>query len=160
MAAPLHLYNPQQYPALTPRRVTLARIVRAVRGFAAADAPDPDDRGFLPGADTPAPGPAFGLSAPVGATPAADVRLLVIRDRLSIGAKLFATVDDPSLVTIASPAAGVPLGTGGPDTVTLRAAKDPGADTTTVLPAHTCGAPLAPMPTPAVDRSSSDRVPF
>ena len=34
------------------------------------------------------------------------------------------------------------------------------ADTTTVLPAHACGAPLAPMPTPAVDRSSSDRVPF
>lgn len=137
MAFPLHLYNPQQYPALTPRRVTLARVVRAVRGFAAADAPDPDDRGFLPDAAyAKAAGPAFGISAPTGANPGPEVRLLLVRDRLSISAKLFPTVDDPSLVTITSPAAGVPLGTGGPDTITLRAAKDPGADTTTVLKIH------------------------
>jgi hypothetical protein len=34
------------------------------------------------------------------------------------------------------------------------------ADTTTVLPAHACGAPLAPMPTPAVDRSTASVCPY
>ena len=34
------------------------------------------------------------------------------------------------------------------------------ADTTTVLPAHACGAPLAPMPAPASKESADDRIPF
>jgi hypothetical protein len=34
------------------------------------------------------------------------------------------------------------------------------ADTCVVLPAHACGAPLAPTPATADDRSSSDRVPY
>jgi len=34
------------------------------------------------------------------------------------------------------------------------------ADTTTVLPAHACGAPLAPMPAPASKESASVRIPF
>ena len=34
------------------------------------------------------------------------------------------------------------------------------ADTTTVLPAHACHTPLAPMPSPADDRSPSHECPF
>jgi hypothetical protein len=129
---PLHLFNPQQFPRLTPRRVTLVRFARAVSGYAQIDAGDPDDRGFtLEPSFANFHGPAFGLIGPDGATAAQQTRILVVRDRIGAAVQLFPEVGDTSLVSLVSPAAGSPLAPG--DIITLRAARAPGAATSTSL---------------------------
>ena len=135
MPFPLHLFNPQSFPRLTPRRVTLVRFVRAVAGFAAEDASDPDDRGFnLDPAFANVHGPAFGIIGPDGTTPAQQCRIRVMRDRIEPAAQLFPEVGDTTLVTLVSPATGAPLAPG--DIITVRAARAPVAATSTTLKLH------------------------
>lgn len=135
MPFPLHLFNPQGFPRLTPRRVTLARFVRSVSGFSRTDSPDPDDRGFnLDGTYSNARGPAFGLCGPDGSNPAGEAVIRVMRDRLDPAARLFPEVVDTGLVTLVSPAANAPLGAD--DLICVRAARAPGSDTSTNLRLH------------------------
>lgn len=136
MPFPLHLFNPQNFPKLTARRVTLVRFVRAVTDvFSQSDAADPDDRGFnLDGAVVNAHGPVFGLCGPDGTNPAQQTRIRVMRDRLEPTVQLFPEIADSGLVSLVSPATGAPLGPD--DIVTVRAARAPGADTSTVLKLH------------------------
>ena len=139
MPFPLHLFNPQNFARLTARRVSLVRFVRAVDDVAAVDAADPDDRGFdLDPTFANAHGPAFGISGPDGAAAAQQCRIRVVRDRLEPAVQLFPVVADPTLVTLVSPAAGAVLNPSSPgdDTLIVRAAKDPGADTSTKLTLH------------------------
>lgn len=142
MPFPLHLINPQNFARLTPRRVTLVRFVRSVTGFSQSDATDPDDRGFTPDATfANAHGPAFGICGPDGGTPAQECRIRVVRDRLEPGAQLFPEIVDGGLVTQVFPAIGAPLNpnpSGGRDgdTIVVRAARAPGADTGTNLRLH------------------------
>src|SRR5687767_4813846 len=139
MPFPLHLFNPQSFARLTPRRVTLARFVRATVGFSQLDASDPDDRGFqLDARFANAHGPVFGISGPDGANPAQECRIRVIRDRIEPAVQLFPEIGNLALVTQVSPAIGTPLdpnpviGRDG-DTIVIRAALNPGADSNTIL---------------------------
>ena len=135
MPFPLHLFNPQSFPRLTPRRVTLVRFVRAVAGFAQIDASDPDDHGFnLDPTFANAHGPAFGICGPDGATPAQQCRIRVMRDRIEPAVQLFPEIVDAGLVSLVTPATGAPLTPG--DTITVRAARNPAADTSTTLKLH------------------------
>lgn len=136
MPFPLHLFNPQNFPKLTARRVTLVRFVRAVTGvFSQSDAADPDDRGFnLDGTVANAHGPVFGLCGPDGSNPAQQTRIRVMRDRLEPAVQLFPEIVDSGLVTQVSPPIGAPLTPD--DTIVVRAARAPSADTSTVLKLH------------------------
>ena len=135
MPFPLHLFNPQSFPRLTPRRVTLVRFVRAVAGFAAEDASDPDDRGFnLDPTVANAHGPAFGIIGPDGANPAQACRIRVMRDRIEPAVQLFPEIADTGLVSLVTPATGAPLTPD--DTITVRAARSPVSGTSTTLKLH------------------------
>jgi len=139
MPFPLHLFNPQNFARLTPRRVSLVRFVRAIDDVAVVDASDPDDRGFdLDPTFANAHGPAFGISGPDGATTAQQCRIRVIRDRLEPAVPLFPTIADPALVTQVSPAPGAVLNPSfpGDDTLIVRAARAPATDTSTTLSLH------------------------
>lgn len=132
MPFPLHLFNPQSFPRLTPRRITLVRFVRAVAGFAAEDASDPDDRGFnLDPAFANVHGPAFGIIGPDGSNPAQSCRIRVTRDRIEPTVQLFPEIADTGLVSLVTPATGAPLTPD--DTITVRAARSPVAATSTTL---------------------------
>lgn len=135
MPFPLHLFNPQNFPRLTARRVTLVRFVRAVTGFSQSDATDPDDRGFnLDATFANAHGPVFGLAGPDGATAAQQSRIRVIRDRLEPAVQLFPEIVDGGLVSLVTPATGSALGPD--DTIVVRAARAPAGDTSTTLRLH------------------------
>lgn len=139
MPFPLHLFNPQNFPRLTARRVSLVRFVRAIDDLTVVDAPDPDDRGFnLDPTFANAHGPAFGISGPDGAAAAQQCRIKVIRDRLESTVALFPEIVDPTLVTQVSPAPGAVLNFAfpGDDTIIVRAARAPAADTSTTLKLH------------------------
>jgi hypothetical protein len=113
--------------------------VRAIAGYAAADAADPDDRGFLLDPTfANSHGPAFGISGPDGANPAQECRIRVMRDRIEPTAQLFPEIADAGLVTLVTPAAGSALNPAGaqPDTIVVRAASAPAADTSTLLKLH------------------------
>lgn len=143
MPFPLHLFNPQQFPRLTPRRVTLVRFVRAVQGFASESATDPDDRGFnLDPIYANARGPAFGIPGPDGAAPARECQIQVMRDRLEPAVQLFPEIVDTGLVSLVAPAAGVPLPASG--IITVRAARSPVSGTSTTLRLH-AGAAAGPV---------------
>ena len=132
MPFPLHLFNPQSFPRLTQRRVTLVRFARAVAGFAAEDASDPDDRGFnLDPTFANAHGPAFGIIGPDGSNPAQSCRIRVIRDRIEPTVQLFPEIADTGLVSLVTPSTGAPLTPD--DTITVRAARAPGSATGTTL---------------------------
>lgn len=135
MPFPLHLFNPQSFPRLTQRRVTLVRFVRAVAGFAQIDASDPDDRGFnLDPTFANAHGPAFGIIGPDGAAAAQSCRIRVMRDRIEPAVQLFPEIDDTGLVSLVSPATGAPLAAD--DIITVRAARSPASATSTTLRLH------------------------
>ena len=132
MPFPLHLFNPQSFPRLTQRRVTLVRFVRAVAGFAQIDASDPDDRGFnLDPNFANAHGPAFGIIGPDGATAAQSCRIRVMRDRIEPAVQLFPEIADTGLVSLVTPATGAPLAAD--DIITVRAARSPASATSTTL---------------------------
>lgn len=142
MPFPLHLINPQTFPRLTARRVTVVRFVRATAGFAASDASDPDDRGFTPAAAiSNAHGAVFGISGPDGTAAAQECRIRVMRDRLDPGAQLFPEIVDSGLVTQVFPAPAsalspTPVSGREADTIVVRAARAPATATSTLLKLH------------------------
>src|SRR5579863_5747309 len=100
------LINPQLHPKLTPHRIVPIRFARAVTDVFADDtAPDLDDHGFtLPAQFCTAHGPVVGLMGPAaGQATGPEVRIKVIRDRVSDTTKLFPTIDDASVAKITFP---------------------------------------------------------
>jgi hypothetical protein len=148
MPFPLHLFNPQNFPRLTARRVTLVRFVRAIAGYAAADAADPDDRGFLLDPTfANSHGPAFGISGPDGANPAQECRIRVMRDRIEPTAQLFPEIADAGLVTLVTPAAGSALNPAEPNRIPSSSAPPVRPPP---IPAPYSNSTTAPPPAPSL----------
>ena len=101
MAFNIQVTNPQRHPAVVPHRIVPVRFARAVSGFAEADAPDVDDRGFvLPQDFCNAHGPVVGI------TQGKTVRIRVVRDRIEPATLIFPSVDDAAICAIEHPAPG------------------------------------------------------
>ncbi len=89
------------------QRVVPIRFARAVTGgFSDIDAPDLDDRGFVPrNPHGQAHGPAVGIRRNQ------TIRVRVMRDMIDPAAQLFVTSEDPSIVEVEHPASGSALNT-------------------------------------------------
>jgi hypothetical protein len=89
------------------------RFTRAVTGGPVADAPDVDDRGFVPGTRPATWGHAAYLGAMVGITEGDTVRIKVLREDLDASAPLAVTSTAPNIASIEDPPAGGLLGADG-----------------------------------------------
>lgn len=113
MTITIKLLDPQLHPNAPPHRIAPVRFARAVSGLTQASAPDVDDRGFVAVPNCTARGPVVGVrrgrtrAGSVAPGPTAHVR--VVRDRIDRAARLFCTVDDPSIVEIVFPPQNTPL---------------------------------------------------
>jgi len=82
------------------------RFTRAVTGAPVADAPDVDDRGFIPGARPATWGHAPYRGAMVGITEGDTVRVKVLREDLDAAAPLAVTSTAPTICSVEDPPAG------------------------------------------------------
>jgi hypothetical protein len=89
------------------------RFTRAVTGAPQIDAPEVDDRGFIPGARPPTWGHADYRGAMVGITAGDTVRIKVLWEDIDSAAPLAVTSSDTSIVSVEDPASGGTIGADG-----------------------------------------------
>jgi hypothetical protein len=89
------------------------RFARAVGGAPQIDAPEVDDRGFIPGARPVTWGHSDYRGAMVGVTKGDTVRIKVLREDIDSGAPLAVTSSDTSIVSVEDPPSGGTLAADG-----------------------------------------------